>query len=89
MILPPLAEGSFVSSASEINERGVVVGTSEAELSSLHAVIWMDGQAIDLGFAPGFSGSRGNAINDRGQVVGVLEGSQSGGTRAFSGMAAT
>jgi probable HAF family extracellular repeat protein len=46
------------------------------------AVIWMDGQPIDLGVAPGFAGSRGNAINDRGQVVGVLEGGQSG-TRAF------
>ena len=82
MILPPFEQGSFVSDAREINERGVVVGTSEVEPFGSHAVIWMDGQPIDLGVAPGFAGSRGNAINDRGQVVGVLEGGQPG-TRAF------
>jgi probable HAF family extracellular repeat protein len=79
-ILPPLEQGSFVLPR-EINDRGVVVGTSGVELFRLHAVIWRDGQAIDLGVAPGFADSRGNAINDRGQVVGVLEGQS--GSRAF------
>jgi len=77
MILPPVEQGEFVSDAREINSRGVVVGTGE-----LHAVIWIDGQPIDLGVAPEFGGSRGNAINDRGQVAGVLEGGVSG-SRAF------
>jgi hypothetical protein len=40
----------------------------------LRAVIWQEGQLIDLGVAPGFFDSRGRGINNRGQVIGTVEG---------------
>jgi probable HAF family extracellular repeat protein len=79
-VLPPLAGGGSVFTVGQINDRGVVVGTSNAASFRLRAVIWQDGEVIDLGVVPGFFDSRGRAINNRGQVVGTVEGP---GARAF------
>jgi probable HAF family extracellular repeat protein len=64
--------GSFVSEVRDINDRGVVVGTSNVEPFRLHAVIWEGGQIMDLGVLPGFFDSRGVALNNRGQVIGQM-----------------
>lgn len=63
-----------------INERGDVVGFSnppgpgdpEGEFIA-HAFLWINGSptAIDLGTLPGDAFSQGQALNSRGQVVGV------------------
>ena len=75
-ILPPLqdAGSAGVSQVREINDRGVVVGTSSLAPFSLRAVIWEKGQIMNLGVLPGFFDSRGRGINNRGQVIGTLEG---------------
>jgi probable HAF family extracellular repeat protein len=63
----------------EINSRGQVVGAAEASAQDpcsiyflqVEAVLWEDGQVQEL---PPFSGDQdgfANAINDKGQVVGV------------------
>jgi probable HAF family extracellular repeat protein len=55
-VLPPLnlVERASVFTVVQINDRGVVVGTSEAELFRLRAVIWEEGQVVNLGVLPGF-----------------------------------
>ncbi|HKU15497.1 MAG TPA: hypothetical protein VJQ52_13955 [Steroidobacteraceae bacterium] len=58
----------------QINDRRVVVGTGSFAPNRLRAVIWQEGQLIDLGVPPGFFDSRGRGINNRGQVVGTVEG---------------
>jgi probable HAF family extracellular repeat protein len=53
--------------ANAISNRGQVVGTS-----GIRAFLWEDGEMRDLGAVSGTenAGSRGNAINERGQVAG-------------------
>ena len=51
------------------SETGVVDSTFEEFPPEYHAVVWKDGQIIDLGTFGGTL-SYANAINDRGQVVG-------------------
>jgi hypothetical protein len=64
------------SATSWINERGEIVGASEngiidplIGLAEIHAVVWMDGEILDLGT---FGGNESNSltVNNRGQVVG-------------------
>jgi probable HAF family extracellular repeat protein len=69
----PGGSGSFVG---WINDRGVSVGASENGLidpltgyPQLNAVVWKDGQIVNLGTLGG-NQSQAFAINDRGQVVG-------------------
>jgi probable HAF family extracellular repeat protein len=59
-----------------VNQKGEVVGGSEngtrdpiLGVNELRAVVWKDGQIVDLGTLGG-NESYGNAINDRGQVAG-------------------
>jgi probable HAF family extracellular repeat protein len=65
------------SLASDINNRGQVVGTSptsgDPESGFPHAVLWDRSDIVDLGALPGavYSESRAYAINERGQVAGV------------------
>jgi probable HAF family extracellular repeat protein len=66
-ILPPFG-------VRQINDRDVVVGTGSFAPNRLRAVIWQEGQLIDLGVPPGFFDSRGRGINNRGQVIGTVEG---------------
>lgn len=71
--------GAFIDSsqAYAVNAKGVAVGVSENGLIdplngllAVHAVIWNDGQIIDLGTLEGGYESLANDINDRGEVVG-------------------
>jgi probable HAF family extracellular repeat protein len=62
--------GGTTSSASAINNRGQVVGTSATATGEEHAFLWQNGTMTDLGTLGGRSSSA-SAINDRGQVVGT------------------
>jgi probable HAF family extracellular repeat protein len=79
VVLPPYA-GDTVSHAISINQKGQIVGASglcagtggaDAPPASVHAVLWQNGLAIDLGSLGGTQGNVGNDINNHGQVVGV------------------
>jgi len=65
--LPGGDEGSV---ASGINERGDIVGNSTSFGRQL-AVVWTNGQIINLGTLPGDVNSLAVAINNRGEIVGV------------------
>ena len=71
--------GATFSEATAINDRGEIVGSSGSDTS--HAVLWRDGEIIDLGTLGGAS-SRAWGINDRGQVVGESK-TASGEDHAF------
>jgi probable HAF family extracellular repeat protein len=64
-----LFPGDLFAAASDINNRGQVVGAGAADFSP-HALLWENGRVIDLGgtFSQAF------AINNRGQIVGVTSG---------------
>jgi probable HAF family extracellular repeat protein len=74
--LPPLP-GDTVSAATALNDRGQVVGISGVcdravgRFSAIHAVLWQDGQAIDLGSLGGVAWNTPMSINKRGDVVGL------------------
>jgi probable HAF family extracellular repeat protein len=58
------------SRAYGINDRGQVVGSSDARSAWPHAFVWEDGRYTDLGTLPGHRESGAVAINDSGQIVG-------------------
>jgi len=65
--------GATVSGASGINNRGDVVGLSGAERRDLrHAFLYHDGVMTDLGGFVLISAHDGPAINDGGQITGVM-----------------
>jgi probable HAF family extracellular repeat protein len=61
--------GGAESGASDINDRGQIVGGSSTASGAQHAFLWQDGSMIDIGTLGG-TGSFAYAINARGQVVG-------------------
>jgi probable HAF family extracellular repeat protein len=67
---PPPTLDCSSASASDINENGVVVGTSGID-TLYRAFIWEDGVMRDLGAFPGHY-TTAQAINDRGQVLGTV-----------------
>lgn len=73
--LLPSLPGARLTGATDINERGQIVGFSAyTESGLLHAVLWEGGTIHDLGALEGdfFSGT--DSINERGQVVGFSSG---------------
>ena len=55
--------------ASDINERGGIVGSSHTAAGYRHACLWRAGRMLDL--VPPRGESYATAVNDRGQVVGT------------------
>jgi probable HAF family extracellular repeat protein len=75
--LGSLGASTNSSFANDINDLGIAVGVSEngaidpaSGYPEYHAVVWKNGQILDLGTFGGTI-SQANAVNDFGQVVGV------------------
>jgi probable HAF family extracellular repeat protein len=66
--------GVTFSDASDIDERGQIVGTSTTAAGERHAFLWQEGVMTDLGMLGGCGpivpSSEAHGINDHGQVVG-------------------
>ena len=70
-IMHKLPDLSYASAAMGINNFGQIVGISVSNTTSTnHAVMWNNGNIIDLGMATGFKASFAEKINDAGDVVG-------------------
>ena len=64
--------GGVFSTLWAVNNDDAAVGWSDVTYTdSEHAILWRDGQLIDLGALPGDTVSRALGINDLGQVVGL------------------
>ena len=62
------------SAATDLNNRGDVVGLSQTDSFAIHAFFWnLDNGMVDLGTLEGADESVAHAINDLGQVVGESE----------------
>jgi probable HAF family extracellular repeat protein len=91
-VSPLVAQSSFIDVGTlgfgssyllAVNNRGEAVGYSEVTgLDSNRAMLWRDGQLIDLGVPPGLMLSVATDINDRGQIVGWSSAYQYAGARA-------
>jgi probable HAF family extracellular repeat protein len=89
-MLPNLPSGEYGSgsTAAGINNLGEAVGNSTGADGETHAVLWRDGQILDLNdlldpgqsYPPGLLLRFGDSINDAGQITGdyVADGSYGG-----------
>jgi probable HAF family extracellular repeat protein len=67
--------GGARSQAVAINEHSQIVGWSQTADGEQHAFLWEDGRLVDLGAAAGAeTSSTAVDINDRGQVLGTVDG---------------
>ena len=73
--------GGDFAEALNVNDRGQIVGWGGTATGESHAILWEDGNVIDLGTLGG-SSSRAWGINDRGQIVGESD-TATGDTHAF------
>ena len=64
--------GGGFSEALNVNDRGQILGWGSTSTGEMHAILWQNGQPIDLGTLGGTM-SRAWGINNRGQVVGESE----------------
>lgn len=62
--------GGNTSRATDINDAGNIVGSSETLSGETHAFFLSGGIMSDIGTLPGGDTSRANGINDHNQVVG-------------------
>lgn len=75
----PTFHGDPTAAATAINDRGQIVGvsgicgSSVGALSAKHAVMWQNGEVIDLGSLGGAGWNTPMAINDAGAVVGFSD----------------
>lgn len=64
--------GGRISSATAVNDDGVVVGASETPDRRWHAFMWNKGKMVDLGALIGYGDSFATAVNQAGHVVGSI-----------------
>jgi probable HAF family extracellular repeat protein len=67
----PIPAGFFSATTTAVNDSGDVAGYAGSPNIDSHAVLWRNGQAIDLGVWPGGHYSVANGINNLGQIVGT------------------
>ena len=67
----PIPSGFFTAVSTAVNDSGDVVGYAGSPSIDAHAILWRNGQAIDLGVWPGGHYSIANGINNLGQIVGT------------------
>ena len=81
----PLLPGDTSGAATAINDRGQIVGISGicdqavGRFTAIHAVLWDDGEVIDIGNLGGLAWHTPNAINRRGDIVGFSNFSKADG----------
>jgi probable HAF family extracellular repeat protein len=67
-----------VSAATAVNAKGDVAGYSQTNDDAEHAVVWQAGRIVDLGTLRADLFSQAQALNNRGQIVGVSSASRFG-----------
>ena len=67
----PVPPGYFSAQPSAVNDFGDVVGHAGSPNIDAHAILWRNGQPIDLGIWPGGHFSIATGINNLGQIVGT------------------
>lgn len=75
-VVLPMLPGYNYGGASDINDRGQIVGSQTRKLhpEQDRACLWEGGRAIDLGTLPGGFSSAASRINSAGQIVGYSNG---------------
>jgi probable HAF family extracellular repeat protein len=77
--------GGPYSSAAAVNNNGQIVGSSYTAAGQGHAFLWSAaGGMVDLGDMGTGQGSQGTALNDGGQVVGIINSAFGRNQHAFS-----
>jgi len=84
--LGDLDGGNVASVAWSVNDAGDIVGTGSSTTQPNHALLWRDGQMIDLGLVPevqaaGWQLEQAMDINNQGQITGI--GRLGGQVRSF------
>ena len=67
----PIPSGFFSATPTAVNDSDDVTGYAGSPNIDAHAILWRDGQAIDLGVWPGGHYSVAEGINNLGQIVGT------------------
>src|SRR5580765_3951390 len=67
----PIPSGFFSATPTAVNDSANVAGYAGSPNIDAHAILWRNGQAIDLGVWPGGHYSVAEGINDLGQTVGT------------------
>ncbi len=67
----PMPSGFFSATPTAVNNRGDVAGYAGSPNIDAHAILWRNGEAIDLGVWPGGHYSVAKGINNRGQIIGT------------------
>lgn len=67
----PIPQGFFSAQPTAVNDSADVAGYAGSPNIDAHAILWRNGQAIDLGIWPGGHYSVANGINNLGQIVGT------------------
>ena len=67
----PIPSGFFAAVPTGVNDFADVAGYAGSPNIDAHAILWRNGQAIDLGVWPGGHYSVASGINNLGQIVGT------------------
>ena len=67
----PIPSGFFSATPTSLNDAADIAGYAGSPNIDAHAILWRNGQAIDLGVWPGGHYSVASGINNVGQIVGT------------------